>query len=324
MKRLFWNQDEHRLRSLWRVLLTVVMTVAFSLLPLYGLRRILHDERLFVGLAPCLVLLGTLAGVAVAARRLDRRSLADFGLQMDRRWWTDLGFGMLLGALLLSSVFFCHWLLGWVEVVGWYQQGDPDEAFHTVIASLAVLFICVGAYEEIAYRGYLLRNLAEGLNFRQVGSGRALVLALTLTAVAFGVAHFGNPYASLPSTTNTVLAGIIFGLGFLLTGRLGLPIGIHITWNFFQGPVFGYPVSGLTFASRILVIKQSGPELWTGGSYGPEAGLLTSGLLLFGVLWMLVWIRFRYGQISLFRALAEPPSSSLANSTAPVLNTAER
>lgn len=308
MKRLFWNTGERRLRSLWRLLLTILMAFALSLMPLYALRSLTSNDRLFVFIAPCLILLGVLASIWIAARFLDRRPVSEFGLSLDRRWWCDLCFGLFLGGLLATTLFVLQLVIGWVEIVGWFQHADPDESFGTVIASYLMLTICVGIYEEVSYRGYLLRNIAEGTNCSVVGPNRSLVLAVTVTSIAFALAHARNPNASVTGIINTVLGGFVYGLPFLLTGRLGLPIGIHITWNFFQGPVFGFKVSGVGFGGSVMATTKSGPILWTGGEYGLEGGLLATGMLVVALPLMLGWIRFHYGRIEVRTYLAQAPS----------------
>ena len=70
------------------------------------------------------------------------------------------------------------------------------------------------------------------------------------------------------------LLGAMLGVGLVYTGRLALPIGFHIAWNFFQGGVFGFPVSGGDQQVALLTVDDRGPALWTGGAYGPEGGLL--------------------------------------------------
>ena len=82
--------------------------------------------------------------------------------------------------------------------------------------------------------------------------------------------------------------------GYLRTRQLWLPIGIHIGWNFFEGVVFGFPVSGMG-NYRLLRITVTGPELWTGGAFGPEAGLVLIPALLLGTLMIYVFTHRRLG-----------------------------
>jgi membrane protease YdiL (CAAX protease family) len=99
-------------------------------------------------------------------------------------------------------------------------------------------------------------------------------------------------------------AGLLLGLGYLFTGRLGISIGLHFSWNFFQGNVFGFPVSGRDFGASFVGISQGGPEVWTGGAFGPEAGLL--GFLAYGLggLLVLLWVRGMYGSVRLVGDIA--------------------
>jgi len=95
-----------------------------------------------------------------------------------------------------------------------------------------------------------------------------------------------------------------------LTGSLAIPIGIHITWNFFQGYVFGFPVSGgRDFSTTFIAIQQGGPTVWAGGDFGPEGGLIGLLAMMLGILLVIAWVRFRYRRLRLFTAIAESPRS---------------
>ena len=89
-----------------------------------------------------------------------------------------------------------------------------------------------------------------------------------------------------------VLAGLFLALPYLLTRQLWLSIGLHIGWNFFEGVVFGFPVSG-TDSFHLLRHTVSGPVLWTGGAFGPEAGLLVIPALIFGSLLVFAYTRLK-------------------------------
>jgi membrane protease YdiL (CAAX protease family) len=208
----------------------------------------------------------------------------------------------------MSGIFLVEISFGWVRVEGAFVSRLPDTPFWIALALPVVFFLCVGVYEELFSRGYQLLNMAEGLNYPFLGPRSAIVLAWVLSSSIFGVLHLGNPNATLLSAFNIALAGLLLGAGYILTGQLAIPIGLHITWNFFQGTVFGFPVSGLEpIGASFLSTEQSGPDLWTGGAFGPEAGLMDPIATLIGISLIALWIRLRQGRVSIHPPLAEPP-----------------
>ncbi len=314
---LFWNAAERRVRALWRLLgfalLFVVGTLALGVL--FGLAAVLlSGGQIDLSATPFLIagaaasLISCLLSVWVAGRFLDRRRLADFGLRLGRGWWRDLAFGMALGGLLMSGIFLAERAAGWVTVAGTFQTSASGRPFGLAILAPLFLYLCVGIYEELLARGYLLRNLAEGFDFPALGPRGALLLAWALSSALFGLAHAGNPNATLVSTLSLMLAGLFLGLGYLLTGELAISIGLHITWNFFQGNVFGFPVSGTGVRqATFIAVEQGGPELWTGGAFGPEAGLIGILALLIGSLLIVLWVRSSRGRATLHAELASYP-----------------
>lgn len=311
-----WNSPERRLRAGWRLLIHLALWMFTPLLLNEALGGTL--ARLLGSLIPDFVvvpsnraalsgltLVATLASTWFAARFLDRRSLRDLGLQMDSAWWRDLAFGLGLGAALMTLVFLAERALGWVTVVKTFSVEPADTPFAVGILAPVVVFVVVGISEEILSRGYQTRNMAEGFNFGGRHPRRALVAAWTVSSLLFGMLHVFNPNSTWISTLNLMLAGLFLGLGLVLTGRLGLPIGLHITWNFFQGNVFGFPVSGNDFTSATFIaIRQGGPTLWTGGAFGPEAGLIGVAAILLGSLLIVLWVRGRYGRLALAASYA--------------------
>jgi membrane protease YdiL (CAAX protease family) len=256
-------------------------------------------------------LVAAIASVWLAGRFLDHRPFSGFGLRLkDRDWWLDLGFGLFLGSLLMTGIFLVELEAGWIRVTGTFQTvGRVNAPFFLVVLAPAALFSCVGIYEELIFRGYQLRNMAEGLNFPDVGPRGAIILAWVISSSLFGLLHLANPGATAVSTVNIAFAGLLLGAGYILTGRLAISIGLHITWNFFQGNVFGFPVSGLgPVGATFISIEQGGPPLWTGGAFGPEAGLLDIVAAVIGGLLILLWVRARSGKVALQTSIAEPPS----------------
>jgi uncharacterized protein len=253
-------------------------------------------------------LLSTFFSVWLAGRFLDRRPFVDFGFRLDGGWWLDLLFGMALGALLMTAIFLVELGLGWVIVEGAFEAIAPGTPFALAILLPTGIFVCVGFYEETLTRGYQLRNAAEGLNYPALGPRGAVLVAWALSSIFFGALHAANPNASTVSTLNIAMAGLMLGFGYVLTGELAIPIGLHITWNFFQGNVFGFPVSGLRpVGATFLSTEQGGPTLWTGGPFGPEAGLLGPAAIILGGGLIALWVRLRSGKLSIHTPIAEGP-----------------
>jgi len=244
-----------------------------------------------------------------AGRFLDRRRFVDFGFHINQRWWIDFGFGLSLGAVLMALIFLIELAAGWISINGTFVTQNPETPFLSAIIIPLILFLVVGFYEELFSRGYHLTNLAEGLSGKIIKPRTAILLATLLSSAVFAYLHSSNPHANLASTLNIGLAGIFLAAGYVLTGELAIPVALHISWNFFQGNVFGFPVSGNNFQSATFIqINQSGPALWTGGLFGPEAGLLGTGAMILGIIITLVWIRKQYDHIDMHLPLSEPPS----------------
>ncbi len=325
---LFLEEGTGRPRALWRLLFQycayrVVAPLLLNLLVVAWLlvrsgREIGAsgelDASIFSG-SPTLALIGSIAAlmgvllsVWLAGRFLDRRPFADFGFHLSGGWWLDLFFGMALGALLMTVIFLVELSFGWITVTGTFQTLVPGTPFALTMLIPTTLFLCIGVYEELLFRGYQLRNAAEGLNLPVVGPRNAVILAWVLSSAFFGYLHTSNPNATLLSTLNVALAGLMLGFGYVLTGELAIPIGVHVTWNFFQGAVFGFPVSGLRIGgATFLSLDQGGPDLWTGGAFGPEGGLIGPGAMAAGILLTALWVRLRRGEVAVHAPIAEGP-----------------
>ncbi|MGF1471009.1 MAG: CPBP family intramembrane glutamic endopeptidase [Rubrobacteraceae bacterium] len=324
--RTFIGERENRPRAVWRLLAQVVVFQAatFLLFALFAVSWSLagSSEATFgssgpLNQSPTVLLLGSVAALGAvflslwfAGRFLDRRPFKDFGFHLDGGWWLDLFFGLALGAVLMAGIFLVEIAFGWIRIESTFNPNIPGTPFWLALAPPVVIFLCVGVYEEMFSRGYQLLNMAEGFNYPLLGPRGAIVAAWVLSSSIFGVLHLGNPNATLLSAFNISLAGLMLGTGYVLTGELSIPIGLHITWNFFQGTVFGFPVSGLEpIGATFISIEQGGPDLWTGGAFGPEAGLMDPIATLIGISLIALWVRLRRGRVALHTPLAEPPKT---------------
>jgi membrane protease YdiL (CAAX protease family) len=309
LRSAFWNDEERRVRALWRLLLHGVALVVLAILlsQLFGLLLNLFEVTPGAGLSAInmsfqlvLVLLATW----LCARVLDHRPLDAFGLHVSPRWWLDLAIGLLIGAVLMTGIFLFELEAGWLTIVD-RNVGPPERSFWLALCEPLAAFMAVGFHEELMSRGYHLRNLAEGLHCKWLGPRAALLLATLGSASVFGLLHAGNDNATAFSSFCISLAGIMLALGLLWTGELALPIGLHISWNFFQGNVFGFPVSGNPMPTRVFAIDQSGDPMLTGGAFGPEAGVVGLVAMLIGAGLIAAWVRLSRGELRLQLSLTQ-------------------
>jgi uncharacterized protein len=309
--RLFWNGEEARLRAGWRVVAFFIGSFAFAEV-LLGLRGSLLT-RLFpvvayreaVEAGVYLLLVGIL--LWLVGTRLDRRRIADYGFHLNRGWWLDLGFGLTLGTLLLVGIFLLELAMGWVKVTGTLAT-TPGQPFSALIVAGFIAVVFVAVQEEIVWRAYPVKNLAEGFNSKVVGPGWATGSAILVASVLFGLGHSDNPNATPLSTVNIMVFAVLFAAAYVLTGELALSIGLHFAWDFVQGFVFGVSGDASEWAS-FLVLAESDPaaKVWTGLPYGAEGGLLATGAFILGFLVIAAWVRVRRGTVRLHESMGQPP-----------------
>jgi len=282
LKHIIISNTEPRLRAGWRLLVHAI--VHNLLLLVITLPAIL--PALLLGIAPdniylsqIISLLATTSSVCLARRYLDRRPIASLGMDLSSRTITDLIGGFFIAGFSMGIIFLIEISAGWIDIefLAWEQETIPAvyrnmqgasnliPLLHGLASTFSWLFLftLVGWNEELLFRGYRLQALSDGLT---------PFWGVLLSSVWFCAAHWLNPHASWSSSLGILLAGLFLAFSFYRSGQLWLPVGLHIGWNFFQGVVFGFPVSGLT-TFRLIHTNLTGPVLWTGGDFGPEAGL---------------------------------------------------
>ncbi len=298
---VFWNRSERRLRAFWRVLLLMLaMAVQIAaVVLLFGetMEDPVIQNLVFGGLG--------ILNIFLAAKWWDHRPMRELGMQMGRAWWADFTFGLLLGFLLMALVFAVEYSQGWVAVTGTLVTVNGASFLSSLMLTTLVM-IMIGFNEEMIFRGYLLKNCTEG--FSRLPGKLAPLLAALLISSLFGLVHARQPNATGVSTLNIILVGILLAMPYLITGRLGLSIGLHIAWNFTEGVVFGFPISGTSnWPASFVAIEQSGPERWTGGPFGPEGGLLCLSVTALGLLLVIAWVRFREGPVNIALGITRLP-----------------
>ncbi len=300
---LFVSSDG-RVRAGWRLLLQAALSVLF-LVPLQFLASLFGGRNLQIIAGGVAI---TLA-VMVAGVMLDKRPIRDFGLRINRQWWRGCLAGFLMAALVMTLIVLIQWLLGWIEFTGFGWNRSSGRNFILMLSGYILTMAVVGFYEELWTRGYQLKNLTEGFN-----TGKSLNMAgigaIAITSLLFGALHLANPNATAFGTAVIVMAGVMLAIPYVMTGQLGYSVGLHFSWNVIQGAVYGLPVSGIPFRQSVLQSKLTGPEIWTGGGFGPEGGLFgVLGVLLLIVI-SIFWLRRQGFPLAVHENLVKPPSSA--------------
>jgi uncharacterized protein len=197
----------------------------------------------------------------VICRRAGVSALRSLGITFERRAWVDLSAGLAMSLAGVTLIFVLELVFRLASI--------------TSVSSPAVLlkdwptWIMVPVIEELVFRAGLLGGLLVLLPPRRSW------LAIAVSAVVFGAAHSLNEGATAITVVGSTIGAIGYGWAFATTGRLWLPIGLHLAWNYAQGPLFGFPLSGgLVKQGSFVHLERTGPELLTGGAYGPEGGLM--------------------------------------------------
>jgi membrane protease YdiL (CAAX protease family) len=202
---------------------------------------------------------------------VDRKSFASLGFRLSGyRNEAAAGFFMgpaLLGISALLLLFSGH--LKWVDI-----HFDPQ----SLTVSLGLL-ILIAFSEELVFRGYILNNLLDSFTNKWI--------ALPVSAILFAIFHASNPGMNSMAFANLFLAGLLLGINYIYTRNLWFSFFFHLSWNFFQGPLLGFHVSGLQLPS-LLETQTTGDLLVTGGDFGIEGSMLNMAVSLTALL-ILAW-----------------------------------
>lgn len=264
------------IRAVLFILCLVVLNMGVSFLATYipegatigedgettGLRSVLFA---LVSVAVALI------SVFLFRKKIDKMSITSLGLN----WKGNGNFaatGFFAGLFFLGCSTLLLFALKYLEFTDFEFDGS------SLYVGLG-LMVLIAFSEELAFRGYVLTTLLPATN---------KWVALLVSSLFFALLHMGNPGAGLVPILNVFIAGLLLGVNYIYTRNLWFGIFLHMAWNFFQGPVLGFRVSGVGLKS-LLQQKLQGPLMITGGDFGLEGSLIASAVLLVGAL-ALAWI----------------------------------
>ena len=244
---------------------SALLMVLVNLSPVFG------GWVLFHYLQETAMLIGTCVSAYVILCHWEKLPFISLGLSIKGRG-KDIFWGGMVAFALYAIGFGILWMLGEIRVirVGFDLGG--------LVLSWGLMLL-VAITEEICVRGFVLGRL--------LNSGMNKYLALFLSAFLFSILHLFNPNFSMLPFINILLAGLLLGFMYIYTRNLWFPISLHLFWNWLQGPVLGFEVSGADFDKTLLTLNLPTKSILNGGDFGFEGSIICTVLIaiLIGVLW---------------------------------------
>ncbi|MGB7202872.1 MAG: type II CAAX endopeptidase family protein [Pyrinomonadaceae bacterium] len=281
MKRIFLN-DQGILRSGWRaaVFLFAYLLIGWTLVVIsINLKLLLPPDQSATGQLQVIIpfAVSTLVSLVLGwlcAKFLENLTYQSLGASFANGWCAHLALGLAVGAVTFLLAIIIVVASGSISFS--FNAASAAQAIATTLLTTFVIFTVAAASEEALFRGYLLQTFARS-DLKWFG--------IAMTSVLFAFAHNQNPGANPLALANTLLAGVWFAVAYFKTRDLWFPFGIHLAWNWLQGPVFGISVSGITgFApDPLLRAEDVGPAWLTGADYGIEGGVACTVALLISI-----------------------------------------
>ena len=192
----------------------------------------------------------------------EKKKISSMGITSIKKGYKELIVGLGLGAITMSIVAIGIVAIGDVKLVK--PINKPNISIYLLYG--LIQFIFVGFGEEILSRGYIMSVLKQTRNKWIILIGPALI---------FAALHLGNNGIDVLSFINLFLVGVLFAYMFMKSKNIWMPIGYHITWNYFQGYIWGFKVSG-TSTNGLYQIENVTNNIINGGAFGPEGGIIVT------------------------------------------------
>lgn len=246
--------SERKIKNIWWVVLFFLMLFCL-LFPLI----ILADRFSFeITIVHQIVLISV---VSIICQLLRRKPISELTGNINLVWLKELFVGLFIGAalmilpvLILSIIGYIHWQ---VNVF----------SFSAVLYGLSI-FLFVAIAEELLFRGFMFQRLIQAL-----GKWPAQLIVAAL----FLLTHINNPgmngTVKILASMNIFIASILFGIAFIKTNNLAMPLGLHFMANFMQGTILGFGVSGDKEPSLLKPVFGNAPIWISGGDFGIEASI---------------------------------------------------
>ena len=204
---------------------------------------------------------------------IEKNALSSLGF-VKRNWLKYLVWGIVISLIQMGVIALVYQVSG----IGSFVLNELSLEPLLFILGLFPFWLLQGGTEEVATRGWLLTRIASRAN---------LPLAIAISSSLFGFLHLGNAGVTFLSVLNIILDGFLAGLLFIYTDSIWLVVAQHGTWNYVQGNLLGFQVSGTGADASIFSFTMgSGPDWLTGGEFGAEGSIITTLVLLLSIVFV--------------------------------------
>lgn len=294
LKNIFMDKD-FKLRSGWKITIVFMVFFALTLLTqivigtVYALFKFLSNPSLMsnpnkiintVNFNSFIIFISTLSqcicmiiSIFIFWKKFDKKPIKNIGLINIRRGSRDLILGLIFGGMALTLVFFILYATGNIKLIGSFYSPN----FSISALTGLILFIFVGINEEMFARGYCFTVLRQSTN---------KWIAIVVSSIIFAAMHSFNAGISFLGYVNLFLFALLALYMAIKSKNLWMSIGFHTTWNYFEGNVFGFLVSG-NETNGIYTVRNTSSNIINGGSFGPEGGLTVTLVII--IIFIFIW-----------------------------------
>ncbi|HEX8317629.1 type II CAAX endopeptidase family protein [Longimicrobium sp.] len=269
----FVFQGSYGLRAGWRLVLYSLLFVVVT--------RVLTVAVGAAGLSQSMLattsaaLLGALVAGWVMIRAVDQRPAGALGFAAEPAGLRDSAFGTLAGGAMLGAAVV---LLAVAGTARWVAEPGTVSEYVAALGRALLFFWVAAALEEVLFRGYPFQVLVQGIGVWPT---------LLVTSALFTYVHGHNPNVTALGLANIFLAGFMLGVAYLRTRSLWFATAVHMGWNWAMSGLLDFPVSGFRpFDAPYYDAHETGADWWTGGAFGPEAGVAATLTLALGTVWL--------------------------------------
>ncbi len=281
-----WRNRSGDLRAVWSVLI-LIGTIGIVANPLVLALDATNVPVLENSLKNLCVAIAVMVAIVVICR-LSIYGAADFGFGRLQRWWVGVLLGLAAGAVPIYVFVAAGWGFGALSITDQSGTDFTDVPLTVALIGQAIRYISGSFFEETVARGFLFYLLLTRLPWEKAWQRN--LTAILVSSVIFSLLHLGNPDLTPLALINLAAVGVWFGVLYLGSGNLLVPIMAHFAWNLFQNNVFGMPNGGGESKAWILNVRPEIDNIVTGSGLGPEGSLITTLILAVMIGVCLPWV----------------------------------